>query len=119
MSPSIIETIRAWLSTGALLGLLGLAARLWVQNRRLTMTAKIEDRQGYGKLIETLTNEVERLSKRVVALEQGKDRDHRLILELIGQLNRTQAVAIMGSQNLSPELRSAMESVMTITAGQG
>jgi hypothetical protein len=112
-----LETVRAWISTGALIGLFTLASRLWIQNRRLSMQAKVEDRQGYGTLITTLTSEVERLANRVETLEESEAKNHRLILELLGQLNRSQAVAIMGSQNLTPELRSAMES--TLFMGRG
>lgn len=123
MNPTI-EAIRAWISTGALLGLLGLAGRLYLQNRRLTLAskagdrrAKVEDRQGYGALIETLTKEVTRLSERVETLEKGKEQDHRLILELVGQLNRNQAVAILSSQNVSSELRQMMDGLVGSTTG--
>lgn len=109
-----LETIRGWVSTGALLGLLTFAGRLWIQNRRLRMQEKIEDRQGYGKLIETMGREIDRLTARVASLETENERDHRLLLELLGQMNRTQAVAILSSNNLSPALRKALEGTMGV-----
>lgn len=105
-----IEVLRGWITTSAIVALLGIAARLWVSNRKLRMQEKIEDRQGYGKLIEAMGKEIDRLSKRVATLETEKERDHRLLLELLTQMNRSQAVAILASSNLSPELRKALES---------
>lgn len=58
MTENPIEILRGWISTGALLGLLTLAARLWIQNRKLRMQEKIDDRQGFGALIEALSGEV-------------------------------------------------------------
>lgn len=107
-----LEIIRGWISTGALIGLLTLASRLWVQNRRLTMQGKVDDRQGFGALIDALTKDIDRLRARVETLETEKDRDHRLIMELLGQLNRTQAASILASQNISPELRGAMDAIV-------
>jgi len=112
-----IEWIRGWISTGALIGLLTLASRLWLQNRKLSMQAKIEDRQGFGTLIDSMSAEVRRLSERVAELERGKEHDHKLIIELLAQLNRNQAVAILASQNVSDELRPALEAAMGSRAG--
>lgn len=111
MNPTI-EIIRAWISTGALIGLLGFASRMWVQNRKLRMQEKVEDRQGYGTLIEAMTARLESQDKRIADLEKNRDQDHRLIIELLGQLHRNQAVAILGSQNVSPELRPALEAAI-------
>lgn len=108
----MIEWIRGWISTGALLGLLGYAAKLQLQNRTLSMQSKVEDRQGYGALIESLTKRLTEQDERIDQLEQGRDKDHRLIVTLLGQLNRNQAAAILTSQQVSPELRAALESTM-------
>lgn len=107
-----LETIRGWISTGALLGLLTLAGRLWVQNRKLRMQEKIEDRQGYGHLLAAQGAELKRLSERVASLEEEKARDHSLILELLGTMHRTQAVSILTSGNLSPPLRRALQAML-------
>lgn len=114
-----IEVIRAWVSTGALLGLLTFASRLWVQNRKLRMQEKVEDRQGFGALIEAMGKEISRLGTkleraetRIQTLETERDREHALIVELLRQTNRTQAVAIMGRTDVSPELRRAMETTL-------
>lgn len=109
---SAIEWIRGWVSTGALIGLLTLASRLWLQNRKLSMQAKIDDRQGYGSIIDHMAKEIGRLSDRVDELERGKDMDHKLIIGLLAQLNRNQAAAILASQNVSPELRAALDATM-------
>lgn len=110
--PSAIEWIRGWVSTGALIGLLTLASRLWLQNRKLSMQSKIDDRQGFGSLIDNMSKEITRLSDRVADLERGKDLDHKLIIGLLAQLNRNQAVAILATQTVSDELRPALEAAM-------
>lgn len=109
---SAIEWLRGWISTGALIGLLTLASRLWLQNRKLSMQAKIEDRQGYGVLIESFTKRMQRQDDRIAELEKGRDSDHKLIIALLGQLNRNQAVAILATQTVSDELRPALEAAM-------
>lgn len=115
---SAIEWVRGWISTGALVGLLTLASRLWIQNRKLSMQGKVEDRQGYGTLIDTLTTRMETMQKRISELEQGRNADHKLIIVLLSQLNRNQAVAILASQSVSPELRPALEMALGNMPGQ-
>lgn len=112
MTDPTIEVLRGWISTGALVGLLTLAARLWIQNRRLSMQSKVEDRQGYGSLIESMSKRIESQDERIAGLERGRDKDHRLIVALVGQLNRNQALAIITSADVSDELRPALESVL-------
>lgn len=107
-----IEFVRQWISTGALIGLLTLASRLWLQNRKLSMQAKGEDRQGYGTLIDSLSRRLQRQDDRIAELEKGRDSDHKLIIALLGQLNRNQAVAILATQTVSEELRPALEAAM-------
>lgn len=107
-----IEFVRQWISTGALLGCLTFASRLWLQNRRLTMQSKVEDRQGFGTLIDGMGKRLERQDQRIAELEKGRDNDHRLIIALLGQLNRNQAVAILATQTISPELRPALEAAI-------
>lgn len=58
MTELTLEMLRGWISTGALLGLLTLAGRLWVQNRKLRLQERADDRLGYGTLIETLEKDV-------------------------------------------------------------
>lgn len=112
MSVTAIEALRGWISTGALLGLLTLASRLWLQNRKLRMQEKIEDRQGLAFVIEGMGKEIDRLSKRVATLETEKEHDHNLIVELLRQMSRTQAVSILASKTVSPALRRALESTI-------
>lgn len=109
--------LRGWVSTGALLGLLTLASRLWLQNRKLRMQEKIDDRQGYGGLIEAQGKELARLATRVETLETEREGQHKLIVELLQQTNRTQAIAILARNDVSPQLRIALES--TISQGEG
>lgn len=107
-----IEFVRQWISTGALIGLLTLASRLWLQNRKLSMQAKSDDRQGFGTLIDQMSKRMEKQDARIAELEKGRDNDHRLIIALLGQLNRNQAVAILATQTVSEELRPALEAAM-------
>jgi ABC-type sugar transport system substrate-binding protein len=116
-NPTLMEWIRGWISTGALVALVGYAAKLQLQNRKLTMQSKVEDRQGFGTLIDSMSAEVRRLSERVADLERGKEADHKLIIQLLAQLNRNQAVAILASHNVSDELRPALEAAMGARAG--
>ena len=110
-----LEILRGWISTGALIGLLTLASRLWIQNRKLRMQEKIDDRQGFGELINAMNVEMARLRTRVETLERERDGEHKLIVELLRQTNRTQAVTILGRADVSPELRRAMETTISGT----
>lgn len=71
-----LEAARPWLSTGGILGLLGLCSRLWVVNRKLRITEKGEDREGYGALIAQQNGVIDRLNARVTDLE-GKLEEQR------------------------------------------
>lgn len=119
-----VEALRGWISTGALLGLLTLASRLWLQNRKLRMQEKGEDRQGFGILIDRLTANIERLERklceaeeRIKTLEGERAGEHALIVELLRQTNRTQAISILASNNVSPALRRSLESTISIETG--
>lgn len=113
MTGDTVEILRGWISTGALLGLLTLAARLWVQNRKLRMQEKIDDRQGFGELINAMGAEMTRLRERVETLEKQRDGEHALIVDLLRQTHRTQAMEIMGRADVSPELRRALETTVS------
>ena len=71
-----LEEVRPWLSTGGILGLLGLCSRLWIVNRKLRITEKGDDREGYGALINKQNEVIERLDARVAELE-AKIEDQR------------------------------------------
>lgn len=116
---SILELVRPWVSTAALLGLCEFARRLWVQNRQLKLAENKDDREGYGSLIATLQGQVDRMDRQLQAanerigqLEVEKDKERRLVLELLRQLNRTQAASIMAAKDVSPELKRALESTL-------
>jgi predicted RNase H-like nuclease (RuvC/YqgF family) len=120
MTGTAIEALRGWISTGALLGLLTFAARYLIQNRKLRMQEKIDDRQGFGTLIERLEANIERLERklseaegRIKTLEAEREGEHKLILELIRQTNRTQAASILASNSVSPAIRRALESTIS------
>lgn len=117
---SFLDTLRPWVSTAALLGLCEFARRLWVQNRQLKLAENKDDREGWGKIIETLQGQVDRMERqlsaandRIEQLEREKDQGHRLALELLRQLNRTQAASLIASKDVSPELRRALESTLS------
>jgi hypothetical protein len=55
---ALLELLRPWISTGALLGLLTLAYRLHVENRRLRIAENKDDREGYGVLIKALQDDI-------------------------------------------------------------
>lgn len=112
---SYVETLRGWLSTGFLGALLYVAltfARPYLEylNKRNAqrLEEKAEDRQGYGDLIKTLNEQVKVQAREIEVLKFGRDRDHRLILALLGQLNRAQIGALLhdvGEDAVSPQLR--------------
>lgn len=101
------------------IGLLGLILNHIRLSRKITIDETVADRAGWGQLIQTLQGQVERMenqitaaNKRIETLEEEKQQDHRLIIELLGQMNRSQATVILGSNNLSPTLRRAFESTL-------
>lgn len=55
---AFVELLRPWVSTTALLGLLGIAYRLYVENRKLRMAENKDDREGYGVLIKALQEDI-------------------------------------------------------------
>ena len=54
----MLEIVRPWVSTGALLALCEFARRLWVQNRQLRLAENKDDREGYGALIDKLNGSI-------------------------------------------------------------
>lgn len=74
------------------------------------------ERAGLHELIRTLQGQIKIMGDQMTAqqgridtLEAERDQDHRLIIELMGHMNRTQGVAILGSNNLSPAMRRSLE----------
>jgi hypothetical protein len=63
----MLESVRPWISTAALMGLLEFARRLWVQNRQLRLVENKDDRDGYGALITTLQNAVTQMETKHAA----------------------------------------------------
>ncbi len=55
---TILTEIRPWVSTGANLGLLAFASRLWLANRKLRLVENKADMDGYGILIKALQEDV-------------------------------------------------------------
>jgi len=80
VNATALETLRGWISTGTLLTMLAFIARLWVTNRKLRMQEKVEDRQGFGSLIEAL-------SKEVAALRDENNLLRREVRELHGLID--------------------------------
>lgn len=68
-----MEAARPWLSTGGILGLLGLALRQWVVIKRLRITERGEDREGYGALIEQQNEIIKRQDERITRLEKDAE----------------------------------------------
>ena len=58
MNASFLELVRSWLSTGALLGLLGLGARFSLALRKQKLVEKQDDREGFAELIAALQADV-------------------------------------------------------------
>lgn len=106
------------------LGILSFVAMILkhtIASRKTKIAEDESGRAGLVALVTTLQGQVERMDAqlrasngRIEALEAERGRDHRLIIELMGQLNRTQAAAIRNSNNLSPELARALGSLDTI-----
>ncbi len=100
------------------IGMLGLILRHQIAARKVKIEEDNSDRQGLSALVALLQGQVQRMDERltsandrIATLESERDRDHRLIIELFGQLSRNQAAAILDSNNVSPQLRRAMESL--------
>lgn len=120
-SYSLLIKVFPLLNAGVLTALIGLYLRHRIAARKLALQGRVEDRQGYGDLITMLNGQVSALLTRVQTLEEGRDRDHRLILSLLHQVNRTQVGAILadiGPDGVSPEISSMFNSLMAIEPGK-
>lgn len=121
-----------WVQAGGQLGLLALASKLFVDNRKLRLAEKSSDhdhdlqikqtdRDGWVELIKLLQGQVARMDEelqkanaRIRLLEDERQEEHALVLQLVKQLNRTQAVELLASTNLSPAMRRAMISTLQL-----
>ena len=55
---SIMEAVRPWLSTGSLVGLAGLAVKLWLDNKKLTIDSESGIRDHYAQEVASLRAQV-------------------------------------------------------------
>lgn len=127
-SYAVLIKVFPLLNAGVLTALIGLYLRHRIAAKKLALQGRVEDRQGYGELIILLNGQVTGLLDRVEKLEEqnhklieGRDRDHRLILSLLNQVNRTQIGAIladMGPEGVSPEISTMFNSLMAIESGK-
>ncbi len=98
-----LTQIGEWLRTGGTIGLLALAVKLYLDNRRLRLAEKSDDRQGYGALIETLTKDV------AAVREQHRECEHeqrQLRLELDGLRRQFIAYQLAVAQAVPPSNRT-------------
>lgn len=66
-----LEGLQSWLSSVSLAGLFGLALRHWLASRRLSMTERKENREGYGALIEALERDVKAVREELAATKRN------------------------------------------------
>lgn len=130
-----IETVRGWLSTGILGAILLVLARLGkpvvdflLETRKLKMLEKKEDRQGFGELIEVLTEQVKALTNQVSSLsaENGQLRNEvRSLHSILDGMRRSTlqesmsaqraVVSAIGEDRLTPNLREALTELDRVT----
>lgn len=124
-----IDAFRGWLNTGILGAILVFIGRLGPQylkhlreRNAQRMQEKVEDRQGYGPLIEVLNKQVAEQQKtitaqadRITAIEAARDLDHALIVALMRQMSAQQIATILTSNPdaVSPAIRRMFESLAT------
>jgi hypothetical protein len=101
---SFLELLRPWISTGALLGLLELARRLWVQNRQLRMAENKDDREGYGVLIRALQEDI-------VAVRAEHRRCEDRLSKIEGELMGFHRQALVQSQHGAASLPATSSTV--------
>ena len=110
MTTDPIEFIRGWISTGALVTITGFAARLFVQNRKLRMQEKVEDRQGFGVLIEALSKEVAALRDENSALRREVRELHGLIDGMSrGDLQVRTSAQILEMRSIPPATAAVLD----------
>lgn len=85
---AILEQVRPWVSTAALMGLLEFARRLWVQNRQLRLVENKDDRDGYGVLIAALNETIRMMDVRHTAEIAAVRAEHKAQLERIESEHR-------------------------------
>ncbi len=76
-----LDQIGEWVRTGGTLGLLALAAKLFLDNRRLSLTKAKDDRDGYGVLITALQDDIARVREQH---RQCEERLNKVEAELVG-----------------------------------
>lgn len=127
------EVFRQWGSLGVQLAILAALLKVGsplartltdylVKMADIRRQEKRDNREGYGILVSTLNQQVLTLTQRVEQLSAWREKDHKLIISLLGQLNRSQAAAILSAtdpESLSPEISSMLEGTATDPARTG
>lgn len=112
MTGDAIEFIRQWISTASLVTITGFAARLYVQNRKLRMQEKVEDRQGFGVLIEALSKEVSALRKENGMLRYEVRELHGLIDGMSrGDLQVRTSAQVLEMRSIPPATAAALDRI--------
>lgn len=117
----LAEYVRPWLSTGFLGVIVFLLARFgqplastWVELTKLRMQAKVEDRQGFGALIDELREEIGLLRDENKQLRSEVRTLHGIIdglrrAELSRNLHEQVEEVKAHPESLTPEMRRAVE----------
>lgn len=69
----IIEQVRPWVSTGALVGLLGLCVKLYLDNRRITLNRDKITLDGEDGIRDHYANEVASLRRQIIDTQKLSD----------------------------------------------
>ncbi|QPQ55605.1 hypothetical protein IC614_03105 [Allosphingosinicella flava] len=98
-------------------------ARLWVTNRKLRMQEKIDDRQGFGELIQALSGEVAALRTENQALREEVRQLHGIIDgmrrgDLSAKISaQRDLIDVLPETAVSPHLKHAMNKLDEMNAG--
>ncbi len=111
---TILSSASSWVGTAGIMGILAFAARAWFLNRKMDMAEKVEDRQGYGVLIEALQTQVKAMQDEVAKVrmdlaacqnEHLKSREE--VIWLRAEVKGLQAQLIAHSQTVAVALSAS------------
>ena len=100
-----LDDFGRWVSAGGIVGMLALLIKFYLENRKLKLQERHEDRDGYGVLIQALQADV------VQVREQHRECESRLT-EVEAQLRGVHRQLVMQSSNAAINLAPPSDDVM-------
>lgn len=105
-----------WIRTGGTMGLLALASGLFIQNRKLKLAEKKDDREGFGALIEALTRDITAVRQQ---LRECEEEHHRTRNDLEGLRRQFVTYQLAVAQAVPPSRRTPeINAMMTVLEQQ-